>query len=104
MKRYRATQDNDLLHILTRSLEAYCEGGLFDHIEGGFFRYATERNFSNPHYEKILEDNLKLALLYCEAGRDLCENRFTKVSRLTLEFIKKWLFENPFYYPSVDAA
>lgn len=104
LKRYLKTEDNDLLHILTRSLEAYCEGGLFDHIEGGFFRYATERNFGNPHYEKILEDNLKLALLYYRAGHYLPESRYIEVSRLTLEFIKKWLFEDPFYYPSVDAV
>jgi len=102
LKRYLKTKDGELFHILTRSLEAYGEGGLFDHIDGGFFRYVTERNFESPHSEKILEDNLKLALLYSEAGLYLCENRFTKVSILTLEFIKKWLFENPFYYPSVD--
>lgn len=104
LRRYLKTKDTDLLHILTKSLEAYCEGGLFDHIEGGFFRYTTERNFENPHSEKILEDNLKLALLYYEAGRYLCENRFVEISRLTLEFIKKWLFENSFYYPSVEAS
>ena len=45
-----------------------------------------------------------MALLYYEASRYLNESRFTEVSRLTLEFIKKWLFEDPFYYSSVDAA
>ena len=36
--------------------------------QGGFFRYATQRDWSVPHYEKMLEDNARLAWLYLEAS------------------------------------
>jgi uncharacterized protein YyaL (SSP411 family) len=44
------------------------EGDLYDRAEDGFFRYATQRDWSVPHYEKMLEDNAKLAHVYLEAA------------------------------------
>ena len=41
---------------------------MYDSVEGGFFRYATQRDWSVPHYEKMLEDNVRLAWLYLEAS------------------------------------
>ena len=41
--------------------------GMYDQVGGGFFRYATQRDWSEPHYEKMLEDNARLALLYADA-------------------------------------
>ena len=62
--------------VVKTTLTAMASGGLYDPVEGGFFRYATQRDWSVPHYEKMLEDNARLALLYLEAsvlapGRDL---------------------------------
>ena len=42
-------------------------GGLFDHIGGGFCRYATDRRFLIPHFEKMLYDNALLISAYCQA-------------------------------------
>jgi uncharacterized protein YyaL (SSP411 family) len=39
-----------------KSLHAMAGGGMYDHVEGGFFRYSTTRDFSVPHFEKMLED------------------------------------------------
>jgi uncharacterized protein YyaL (SSP411 family) len=50
------------------TLTAMAERGLYDEVEGGFFRYATRRDWTVPHYEKMLEDNARLALLYLEAS------------------------------------
>ncbi len=40
---------------------------LFDRVEGGFFRYATRRDWTVPHYEKMLPDNAELLALYASA-------------------------------------
>jgi len=57
------------LHEVVRTtLEKMAGGGLYDHVAGGFFRYATRRDWSVPHYEKMLEDNARLASLYLEAA------------------------------------
>ncbi len=50
------------------TLTAMASGGLYDDVEGGFFRYATRRDWTVPHYEKMLEDNARLVLLYLEAA------------------------------------
>src|SRR5450756_2533230 len=52
--------------VVRTTLERMAGGGLYDHVAGGFFRYATQRDWSVPHYEKMLEDNARLAGLYLE--------------------------------------
>jgi uncharacterized protein YyaL (SSP411 family) len=54
--------------VVRKTLTAMARGGLYDDVEGGFFRYATQRDWSVPHYEKMLEDNARLAWLYLEAS------------------------------------
>jgi uncharacterized protein len=52
--------------ILRTTLTGMASGGLYDHVGDGFFRYSTQRDWSVPHYEKMLEDNARLAALYLE--------------------------------------
>ena len=54
--------------VVRATLQAMATGGMYDHVAGGFFRYATQRDWSVPHYEKMLEDNARLAWLYLEAS------------------------------------
>ena len=54
--------------VVRTSLGAMASGGLYDEVEGGFFRYATQRDWTVPHYEKMLEDNARLVWLYLEAS------------------------------------
>ena len=49
------------------TLEHMFRGGLYDHIGGGFCRYATDARWLVPHFEKMLYDNALLALAYTEA-------------------------------------
>ncbi len=57
---YRRSHDPDVLHMARKTLEHMSRGEVFDHEWGGFFRYATRRDWSEPHYEKMLEDNANL--------------------------------------------
>lgn len=54
--------------VADRALRAMRDGGLRDPVEGGFFRYATRRDWSEPHYERMLTDNALLLRAYAEAG------------------------------------
>ena len=54
--------------VVRTTMERMAGGGLYDHVAGGFFRYATRRDWTVPHYEKMLEDNARLAGLYLEAA------------------------------------
>jgi uncharacterized protein YyaL (SSP411 family) len=52
--------DPELRTMATHTLECMAEGGTYDHVEGGFFRYSTTQDWSVPHFEKMLEDHAGL--------------------------------------------
>ncbi len=54
--------------LVRRTLQTYANSALRDPLEGGFFRYATQRDFSEPHYERMLYDNAGLLALYSDTG------------------------------------
>ncbi len=53
--------------MLVKTLGAMAHGGMYDRIGGGFYRYATQRDWSEPHYEKMLEEEARLTMLYLES-------------------------------------
>jgi len=57
---HRRTADTDALHMARKTLEMMFDGDVYDHEWDGFFRYATRRDWSEPHYEKMLEDEAGL--------------------------------------------
>jgi len=60
-------RDRDGLDIVLVTLTQLSRGGIFDHVGGGFFRYATDRRWRIPHFEKMLIDNGLLLALFGEA-------------------------------------
>ena len=57
----------ETLDRVMTSLTKMARGGIYDHLGGGFFRYATDRKWMIPHFEKMLYDNGQLLGLYSEA-------------------------------------
>ena len=53
------------------TLDRICQGGLFDHIRGGFFRFCTDSQWQNPHFEKTLTDNALLLELLTTVWQDV---------------------------------
>lgn len=56
----------EALGLADRTLTAMAASGLRDTVEGGFFRYATRRNWTEPHYERMLYDNAQLLEAYAQ--------------------------------------
>lgn len=54
--------------LVERTLQAMAASPLRDPVEGGFFRYAVRRDWSEPHYERMLADNAQLLAAYASAG------------------------------------
>lgn len=52
-----------------RALDAMSASELRDQIDGGFFRYATQNDWTVPHYERMLTDNAQLMEAALDAGR-----------------------------------
>ncbi len=57
-----------LREVLHATLARMASGDVYDRVADGFFRYATRRDWTVPHYEKMLEDNAGLAALYLDAA------------------------------------
>ncbi|HVS45185.1 MAG TPA: DUF255 domain-containing protein [Verrucomicrobiae bacterium] len=57
---HRLNGDAKLLEMVRATMHAMACGGMYDHVEGGFFRYSTTRDWSVPHFEKMSEDHAGL--------------------------------------------
>jgi uncharacterized protein len=68
MALFRETGDDRWRAIVERTLDAMADGGLWDARGGGFYRYATGRDWGLPHTEKLLETNAELLRVYAEAA------------------------------------
>ena len=67
LRGHRRSDDPQTLTMVTKTLDMMAAGGIYDHIGGGFARYATDARWLVPHFEKMLYDNALLARVYLEA-------------------------------------
>lgn len=89
LRYHRRTQDNDALAIARLTLEKMAAGGMYDHVGGGFHRYATDLQWLVPHFEKMLYDNALLVMDYLEGYQVTGDEAFRRVAEEVLDYIKK---------------
>ncbi len=77
----------DLMRKLDMTLTRMEQGGLRDHLGGGFHRYSTDRQWLVPHFEKMLYDNAQLASVYTRAYARTSLKGYRQVAEGTLEFL-----------------
>jgi len=83
----------EIATMLHRTLGAMTSGGMYDHVEGGFFRYSTTRQWEIPHYEKMLEDNAELLAIYAEAHRSFPTAGYDRVVRDVIRWMDAVLWQ-----------
>ncbi|MFZ5476370.1 MAG: DUF255 domain-containing protein [Myxococcota bacterium] len=90
---------------LAKTLDGMADGGMYDPWEGGWHRYATHDDWSDPHYEKMLEDTARLVRLYTRAatatGHPGWRRAAEKAVRWALEHL--WLDDAGAFGGSQDA-
>ena len=79
--------DRQALAALTLTLDAMAAGGIYDHIGGGFARYAVDGVWLVPHFEKMLYDNALLIRLYLHGWQLTGEERFRQVLTETVDYV-----------------
>ena len=72
---------------IKRTLDAMARGGLFDHVGGGFFRYAIDDEWKVPHFEKMLCDNALLLSTYSRAYRKYRFPLYRKIVEKTVQWL-----------------
>jgi uncharacterized protein YyaL (SSP411 family) len=80
-------------------LEAMRANGIHDHLGGGFHRYATDREWRIPHFEKMLYDQALLASAYLDAYQTDGDARWADTARDVFEYVQRDLTspEGAFY-------
>ena len=83
------TQDSRAVYLSEKTLRMMYQGGLFDHLGGGFSRYTVDEQWLIPHFEKMLYDNALLSEAYTLAWQ-LSEIPFYQdVARETFTYIER---------------
>ncbi len=84
---HRKTGEARALQMAQVTLEKMARGGIYDHLGGGFHRYATDAMWLVPHFEKMLYDNALLARTYLEAFQVDRNPMWAGVARETLDYV-----------------
>jgi len=63
---WRRTRQRAYFEAVDTTLTRMAQGGIYDHLGGGFARYSTDEHWLVPHFEKMLYDNAQLISLMCE--------------------------------------
>jgi len=96
--------DLQALYMVGLTLTRMAEGGLFDQLGGGFFRYSVDERWEIPHFEKMLYDNAQLLTVYAEAAAATGEALFADCARHTAAFMRRELCSPAgAFYSSLDA-
>lgn len=87
MRYASAMQDSGILKMALVTLEAIAQGGIRDHIGGGFSRYSTDEMWLVPHFEKMLYDNALLLMAYVKAYQHTKKELFADIAHRTAQYI-----------------
>ena len=75
------------LDMVTTTLDFMRLGGIFDHVGFGFHRYATDRTWLLPHFEKMLYDQALLAIAYTEAHQATSRADYRRTTEEIIEYV-----------------
>ncbi len=98
------TGDEATLNQALLSLDKMMQGGIYDHLGGGFARYSTDAEWLAPHFEKMLYDNALLLDVYCEAFQLTAKQEYRDVIKETMNFLQReMLHPKGGFYAALDA-
>ncbi|MEQ9411911.1 MAG: thioredoxin domain-containing protein [Fuerstiella sp.] len=79
--------NTDAQHVVRLTCDRMASGGIYDHLGGGFARYATDARWLVPHFEKMLYDNGLLLSVYAEAFQATREPEYKRVLTETVDYV-----------------
>ena len=98
------TNDTRFFETVEHSLERMSEGGIYDHLGGGFSRYSVDEKWLVPHFEKMLYDNAQLLELLALAWQRSGTPLFARRARETVEWLRREMTtEEGAFAASLDA-
>src|SRR5262245_26535354 len=81
--------DPSLQEKVLRQLRTMAAGGIYDHVGGGFHRYAVDAQWRVPHFEKMLYDQAQLVMAYLDACQISGDAFYASIAEDTLEYVAR---------------
>ncbi len=85
----RRAGDKEAIRAVHLTLQRMIEGGVHDHVGGGFHRYSVDRRWLVPHFEKMLYDNAQLVVVLLETAQVTRDRSLRDVAAETLDYLSK---------------
>ena len=96
--------DKNSATAMQLQLSKMISGGLYDPVNGGFFRYSTDRYWASPHFEKMLYNQALLLQVYSAAFISSGSALYRWLLLDLTDFIKRWLYQPAIGYASAINA
>jgi uncharacterized protein YyaL (SSP411 family) len=104
LRHYHHSKNDRFLEMVTHTLTQMAQGGIYDHLGGGFHRYSVDEKWLVPHFEKMLYDNAQLVRIYAQVYCVTQEPRFKQVVEETTNYLlREMLSPEGGFYSTQDA-
>jgi uncharacterized protein YyaL (SSP411 family) len=104
LRHHVRTGEPESLEMVTTTLDAMAEAGIYDQAGGGFHRYSTDERWLVPHFEKMLYDNALLVRLYTHAYQVTGYSSYKRVVDETLRYaLREMQTPDGLFYSAQDA-
>ena len=104
LRLWRRDPRDAVLAMVRLSLDKMAQGGIYDHLGGGFARYSVDARWLVPHFEKMLYDNALLAATYVDGYLATGEARYATVARETLDYVLRDMTDETGGFHSAEDA
>lgn len=89
LRYWKMKDDVNALSMVEKTLDAMAYGGIYDHVGFGFHRYSVDRQWIQPHFEKMLYDQALLVIVYTEAYQATGNKRYRETAQEVLEYLMR---------------
>ncbi len=104
LRTYARTNNPDMLHMVTHTLDKMAMGGIYDQIGGGFARYSVDAIWLVPHFEKMLYDNAQLSRVYLHAWQVTGNEFYRAIAEEVYDYIlREMTAPEGGFYSATDA-
>jgi len=104
LRYHQRIEGNDILSMAVKTLTMMAAGGIYDHVGGGFHRYATDATWLVPHFEKMLYDNALLAIAYLEGYQVTGHHTLAQTAKEILKYVTREMTSaKGAFYSATDA-
>jgi uncharacterized protein YyaL (SSP411 family) len=104
LRHYHHSKSDRFLEMATHTLTKMAQGGIYDHLGGGFHRYSVDEKWLVPHFEKMLYDNAQLVRIYAQVYCVTGEPLFKRVVDESINYLlREMLHVEGGFYSTQDA-